>query len=193
MDTTRTAHLWKAPGHGLSSTYGGPGQRSLPFLSWMAEALGSAQEKKKVYIESLNNSGQQRGFNMDLEEAILLYCSVKESQTLPNSTVFSIIIILLCHWNAGVFQNIQAYLLSCWNDSTGGKGHLFFFFGDESIIGKKNQDTNSQFWCFPDLLEALIPSTRIRNTDIYKEGQATAPTTNPSSILWLRFMLKVQH
>lgn len=119
------------------------------------------REKKKVYVESLNNSGQQRCFNMDLEESnpIILFC--------PNSTVFSIVIILLCHWNAGVFQNIEAYLPSCWNDSTGGKGYLFFFFGDESIIGKKNQDTNSQFWCFPDLLEALVSSTRIRNTDIY--------------------------
>lgn len=31
--------------NGLSGAQDGPGQRSLPFLSWMAEALGSAQGK----------------------------------------------------------------------------------------------------------------------------------------------------
>lgn len=121
-----------------------------------------AQREKKKSICRISQqlwTAEMFQYGPGRSNPIILFC--------PNSTVFSIIIILLCHWNAGVFQNIEAYLPSCWNDSTGGKGYLFFFFGDESIIGKKNQDTNSQFWCFPDLLEALVSSTRIRNTDIY--------------------------
>lgn len=157
------------PGHGLSSTKGGPGQRSLPFLSWMAAALGSAQEKKMINRISQQPSTAERfQYGPGRNNPIILSC--KRVTNTPKFYCFFhnhyTSLPLKC-WDFSEHPGLITILLE-WEHRR--KRIPFFLFWWWVNNRKKNQDTNSQFWCFPDLLEALISSTRIRNTYIHKEG-----------------------